>query len=190
MKKVSSIITLCVYALLLCSVFFHYSCSRDHTDCSRCQITPQEEALLCYKQGDIAFFKNDMTSVYDTLHVTSKGPMPSGCSDPCRNTYGSISANISFSPVYLSGCDVDMAHNSTAPAISYSNPYGAYFPQSGSLQTMTINSIAYNDLYVTSIDSTKISAGFRNSVPWKIAYSKSKGFVRFYMTNRQTWSKL
>jgi len=164
-----------------------FSCGRD-PDCSECQITEQEKAFLSiYNQGDISVFKNDSTNAVDTLTARNKGESWSGCSDPCSNTSGSLSVGFASSTFSkLNGCTIIVGHNST-PMISYTD---YFFPLSGTLQAMTINSTTYNDIYLPSIDSSIIDNSYRNSIPWKIAYSKSKGFLRFYMINGQTWSKL
>ena len=188
MKKTSSISALGVYALLLCGVCLHYSCRLDRSDCSKYEITQQETAFLsAYNKGDIAFFKNDTTGVFDTLHVIDMGYGSGYYGEPCNKTVNTaLNAQFSFS--HLHGCGVYIWHN-TIPEIIYS--YTNYeFLLSGSLQSMTINSTSFNDVYIPSLDSTKITSADRNSVPWKIAYSKSKGFIRFYMVNGQTWSKL
>ncbi|MFI5164190.1 MAG: hypothetical protein ACHQHP_02965 [Bacteroidia bacterium] len=172
-------------------ILLFYSCNRDHTDCSQCQITPQEEALLpAYNVGDIAVFKNDTTGVLDTLNITSKSGNISGCSYPCNNTDGSMSI---WGIVFHNHFSVGVAHsptpNNTIPGIGFDGA-NVNFPVTGSIQSMTINGTTYNDVIITSIDSTKILSASRTQVPWKINYSKSKGFVRLYMLNGQTWSKL
>jgi hypothetical protein len=60
----------------------------------------------------------------------------------------------------------------------------------GTLNSMTINGTTYNDVFVTSINPATIPSSYKSKTPWKINYSKSKGFIRFYMVNGQTWSKL
>jgi hypothetical protein len=59
-------------------------------------------------------------------------------------------------------------------------------------QTVVVDGTTYNDVYSVQTDSTKIDTSNwdKQKIPWKIDYSKSKGFVRFHMVNGQTWSKL
>ena len=184
MKKTHSIIKHIVYLLLLCGVCFLYSC---YSNCSKYEITQQETELLsAYNQGDIAVFKNDSTSVIDTLHVIEKDYGSTYYDEPCnKSIHDALGIQIVFS--HLHDCGISIEHNKT-PEIHFS--YTSYeFPLSGSLQSMTINGITYEDIFITSVDSTMISTNDHNQIPWKIDYSKSKGFVRFYMVNGETWSK-
>ena len=187
MKKISPIIKLGLYSFLLYGECFFYSCSHDRSDCSKYEITQQESAFVSeYNKGDIAVFNNDTTSLFDTLHVTDKNFTTQSYSAPCNKTV-SVAINVLVTFSHLYGCNVGMAHNKT-PEIIYGSQYD--FQLNGSLQSMTINGTTYNDVFVTSIDSTTIAISDRNELPWKINYSKSKGFIRFYMVNGQTWSKL
>ena len=184
-KEIITITTLGLLAILSCGIIFNVSCEKE-TDCN-CGLTPQEEAIVSfYHVGDIAVFKNDMTGVFDTMHVPRIDGFLSNCSSPCKNADETINAYFDFS--HLNECMVAVLENST-PGINISGTsFG--FNLNGSMLSMTINSTNYNDVYVPSIDSTKIAVNSRSSIPWKIAYSKTKGFIRFYMVNGQTWSKL
>jgi hypothetical protein len=172
---------------LICFAFFSllfYSCSNE-IDCN-CIITPEEEQLVSfYHAGDIVGFKNDSSGVTDIMHVISKGSNRSGCSSPCANGAADVVTSFEFS--HLLGCRVSVWHRSI-PNVTFSNAT-YFFELKETLQSMTVNNITYDDVYVSSIDSTKIEPGNQNRAPWKIAYSKSKGFIRFYMVNGQTWNK-
>lgn len=171
--------------LLLCIVCFYYSCNTH--DCSDYEITPEEEAFLsAYNQGDIAIFKNDTTGVYDTLHVTSKSYGTGYYFEPCNQSVNDV-LNAWFSFSHLKECHFQIIHNEI-PKIFYSNYI--QFSLGGSLQSIIINGTSYNDVFVTLIDTTNLSSSYSNNGPWKINYSRSKGFIRFYMVNGQTWSKL
>jgi hypothetical protein len=181
MKKIFILIFLC---LCLCVSLF-FAC-RKKTDCSAYQITSTEESFLCYKQGQIAIFKNDITGLIDTLSVVSVGHEPRGQNyTSCNNTIVAVGAVI-YWPIInkLPGgnINVEVYHNTTP----YTDVGGSSFKLSGSFQTITINSTTYNDVYSVSIDSNSVN----NTDPWKIDYSKSVGFVRFYMKKGVTWSKL
>lgn len=195
MKKVFPINILAMLALLSCIVCLYYSCKFDHTDCSSCQMTLQEEALLpAYNKDDIVVFKNDTTGVFDTLHVTSKGKNLSTCEDPCSDTYSSMSIWCLFlHNNFIIGVGHSLTPVNRMPGIGISNGYSISFLGRGTIPSITINNISYNDIYIYTIDSTTIPVNppdLGNTVPWKTYYSKSKGFVRFYMINGQTWSKL
>jgi hypothetical protein len=184
MKKTTGTITrLGQMVILSCVIFFSYSC---YSDCNKMELTLQETALLsAYNTGDIAVFKNDTTGVFDTLHVTQKGygtTSSENCSHPVNN---SLNAFFTFSHIGVYHFRIE--HNKT-PTISAFNGYE--FLLSGSLNTMIINGATYNDVFVTSIDSTRIPSNYKSKVPWKINYSISNGFIRLYMVNGQTWSKL
>jgi hypothetical protein len=183
--KIVTIATLWLLAILWCIMIFNISCGKD-IDC-HCGLTPQEEAIISfYHVGNITVFKNDMTGVFDTLHMTKMGGSLTNCSDPCENGYLSRDFHCDFS--HLKECQV-IVYQNTTPYISIEGTI-SLFELKGQFQTMTINGDNYNDVYVPSIDSTTIADSLRNSIPWKIAYSKSNGFIRFYMVNGQTWSKL
>ena len=123
----------------------------------------------------------------DTLYVIHKEYGTTYYPQPCERLVNvSIAIICSFLHIEEWGF-VSKTHNET-PNIFFHHGY--FFELSGALQSMTINSILYNDVYVPSVDSTTIAPDDRNSVPWKIAYSKSRGFIRFYMVNGQTWIKL
>ena len=191
MKKIYSQLSYCMVFLFV--ILLQHSCSHDHTDCSDCQITQEEKAFLSvYNKGDKVIFKNDVTAISDTLYVQDKGTHPSGCSSPCNNTAGSIFATISSS--HLAESRIWLYHASS-PFIRYENfgSNGSYsFFLNNTMQTITVNSTTYNDIYSVTVDSnTVISYNDQLKVPWKIDYSKSKGFVRFHMTsNGGKWSKL
>jgi hypothetical protein len=158
-------------------------------------MTLQEEALLpAYNNSDIAVFKNDTTGVFDTLLVKSKGKNWSGCEMPCSETYSSMTIWCLF---LHNNFGISVSHSQTPvdriPGMFIDNGYSISFHEKGAIPSITINNITYNDIYITSIDSTTLPlnpSDLGNTVPWKIYYSKSKGFVRFCMTNGQTWSKL
>lgn len=173
--------------LLLCGICFLYSCTTHH--CSDYEITTEEEAFLsAYNQGDIAVFKNDTTGIFDTLRVINKDYGTTHYDNPC-NDFVKTSLRAQFNFTYLEDCWFRIWHNETNIA-NIAFPVCCDFSLSGIAQTLSINGTNYNDVFVTSVDSVTISSIYHNSVPWKIAYSKSKGFVRFYMVNGQTWSKL
>jgi hypothetical protein len=167
------------------SLLFH-SCSNE-IDCS-CIITQEEEKLVSiYNVGDIAVFKNDTTGVTDIMHVASKGSNRSSCSSPCVN--GKADVVVSFKFSHLRECRVGVWHRAT-PNITFSNSCSScLFELNETLQSITVNNTLYDDVYISSIDPAQIEAGNEKEIPWKIAYSKSRGFVRFYMKNGETWSR-
>jgi hypothetical protein len=173
-------------------IFFNYSC-KPSSDCSRYEINQQEkEFLSVFNAGDIAVFRNDTTGVFDTLYVTDKSYGNPSSSENCDH---SVATNLGVGFIFsnyndLNYCMVSVQHNS-APIISYPNFSSCCkFSLSGEIQSMTINNTTYNDVFTPMIDSITIPSAARHNVPWKIAYSKSNGFIRFYMVNGQTWSKL
>ncbi|NTW32379.1 MAG: hypothetical protein HGB12_07110 [Bacteroidetes bacterium] len=185
MKKITiTITTIGLLALL--------SCIQEKNCGGSCSPLSNEElAFICYSGGEKVIFKNDTTNVFDTLYVDSKGTSPVNCSDPCGVPNGSIGASIDF----LGGFSLRIdRHNQPPYLMFFGSNYAHYtFVLDVPHQTITVNSITYNDVYSVQElqDSTSIiSNGDQLKVPWKIDYSKSKGFIRFYMTDGQTWSKL
>ncbi len=185
-KKIVTIKTLGLLLFLLCSVCLYYSCKTNN--CSDYEITQQEIAFLsAYNQGDIAVFKNDSTGIYDTMHVTDKSYGTMYYYEPCNQSVN-VALSVDYDFSHINGGTIQIIHVESPEIVFFGGGY--VFELDGSSQSMFINGINYNDVFVTSIDSTTISSINHNKVPWKINYSKSKGFVRFYMVNGQTWSKL
>ena len=190
-KHTLTISTLGLIALLTCGMVLYISCHKN--DCKDCpQLTSEELAFICYSKGDKVVFKNDITNTFDTLLIKNKSTERIYCNSTYCGENGSIGASFTFSYLLKSGGIGIQSHNES-PEISFDGPsYHSYiFPLSGNTQNITVNSITYNDIYTVQVDAATInSQGDSLKVPWKIYYSKSKGFVRFYMTNGQTWSKL
>ena len=190
-KAILEIIFLGLAAVFTCVILFYASCNND--DCSDCPpLSNYELNFFCYNSGDKVVFKNDTTNIFDTLTIGTKYIMSTFCSSPCDNPNGYIEVDFSFSHLLKDGGMGIQAHNEI-PKISFDgpSPTSYIFPLSGNTQTIIVNSTSYNDVYIVQIDSTGIdNNGDKQTVPWKIDYSKSKGFVRFYMVNGQTWSKL
>ena len=163
MKKTTITITsLALLAILSCWLIFHISCKKED-NCSGCALTPQELSLLSfYKVGDIAVFKNDMTGVFDTLHVTERDEVPSTCSYPCNKGPEYLNVHVVFS--HLTECILGVDLNNSTSGISYANFICGCAGGSETIQSMTINSTIYNDVYEPSFDSTKIASGYRNSI--------------------------
>ena len=140
--------------------------------------------MSVYNTGDIAVFRNDTTGVFDTLHVTQKGYGTSSFEN-CNQVNNVLNVFFTFS--HINGGHIQKIHNE-APTIGVTTYI--VFPLTGLIGSMTINGTFYNDVFVTSIDSTTIPSNNKSQIPWKLAYSNSNGFIRFYMVNGQTWSKL
>lgn len=175
MKKIFQISFFCLYILVF------YSCK---PDCSG-KITPAEEAFIPYKQGEKAFFNNDSTGIIDTLLVYGKDYIYKGAYK-CADTPTGIYATVDFSAIKYSSKEnisIQCSHNSNPSIHIAENNFIVNAPP----QTIAINNVTYNDVYSISVDSNKITNA---TYPWKINYSKSKGFVRFYMKKGITWSKL
>jgi hypothetical protein len=186
-NKTITITTIGLLTLMLCGVCFYYSC-KPYSDCSKYELTAQEiEMLSAYNQGDIAVFKNDSTFVIDTLHVIDKYYGTGYYSESC-NKQVNDGLTVEFNFSHLNGGWIQILHVEP-PLRAYFFPGGHALNLIGTLHSLTINGIYYNDVFETSIDSTTISSIYHDKVPWKINYSQSKGFVRFYMVNGQTWSK-
>jgi hypothetical protein len=192
MKKTTiTLTTLGLLAILSCGLIIHISCHKN--DCKDCQpLSDEEKAFICYNQGDKIVFKNDSTNIFDTLTIYAKGIDAIYCSESCYQPYVTLFADFSFTHL-LRGGAMGIQYHKDIPKISFGGPtYNSYiFPLSGSTQSMTVNGNSYNDIYSVQIDSLGIkSNGDQLKVPWKLYYSKSKGFVRFFMVDGQTWSKL
>ena len=163
-------------------IFSYYSCSKDN--CDHCRLSVADLAFIVNKKGDMSFFKNDLTGDLDTLHCESLSSGSSSCSDPCRDLTGSNYAMFKFSPTRDPWIYVSIGN----PAIIRYSFGNIDFPLTMAIQSMTINNITYNDVYSVSIDSNSIDNG--DKIPWKIDYSKSRGFVRFYLKNNIIWSRV
>ena len=191
MKKYTiTISTIGLIALLTCGMVLYISCHKN--DCKDCQpLSDEEKAFICYNQGDKIVFKNDSTNVFDTLTIYAKGIISENCSESCYQPYATLFADFSFSHL-LQGGGMGIQYHNEIPKITigaYPDSYN--FPLSGNTQSFTVNNVTYYDVYIVQADSSEINHnGDQQQIPWKINYSKSKGFVRFYMINGQTWSKL
>ncbi len=188
MKKTTITITsLALLAILSCWLIFHISCKQED-NCSGCAVSPQALSLLSiYKVGDIAVFKNDMTGVFDTLHVTERDEVPSSCSYPCNKGPEYLNVHVVFT--HLAECILGLYGDNSTSGIEYNSFLCDCDGYTTTIQSMTVNGTTYYDVYIPSFDSTKIPSSYRNNMPWKIAYSKSNGIIRCYMVNGQTWSK-
>ena len=189
MKKITvTITTLGLLAILSCWLVFHISCKKED-DCSGCYLTNDQLALMVYTKGQKVIFKNDSTNTLDTLNVEDISYCPSNCSSPCYFGTGCVEANFTFSHLSQFYILISPLSNDCLLSTHFAEGYG--FDLNTPTQTVTVNSTTYNDAYIVQVDSTTINHnGDQLKVPWKIYYSKSKGFVRFFMVNGQTWSKL
>ncbi|MGD0709545.1 MAG: hypothetical protein ABR968_00020 [Bacteroidales bacterium] len=191
MKKTTLTITsLGLLALLSCWLVFHLSCKKD--ECSGCYLTNDQLAFLIYTKGQKVIFKNDSTNILDTLYAEGTAWGYSACSDPCNEQSGSAQVNFTFSNLNESQFWINAGQGSSSyPFIQFFGKSDYTFFINPPTQIVTVNGTTYNDVYLAQIDSTNIdSHGEKLKVPWKIYYSKSVGFVRFYMMNGQTISKL
>jgi hypothetical protein len=188
MKRTTiTIMTLGLLAILLCGLIFYTSC-RSETECSGCKLTNEQIAIICYTQGQKVIFKNDSTNILDTLNVVQKYYNTYHCSSPCNGGYGEVGATLTFSHLTEFSITIYAQPKIIASFGDNNNNFPFFF---GNTQTVTVNSTTYNDVYSVQTDSTRIiSFGYQQKVPWKIYFSKANGFVRFYMTSGQTWSKL
>ncbi len=185
MKKTTiTITTLGLLGLVLCGLVIHLSCNKD--DCP-CSISNKQMALISYTQGQKVIFKNDATSILDTLYVSDKIFNLATCSYNCNNVYENIEADISFS--HIGECELDLYHASMLIHFKGTQDGWYDYPFNGTTYSITVNGTTYNDAHLLQIDSTTIYNLDKPTVPWKCYYSKSKGFVRFYMVNGQIWSK-
>jgi hypothetical protein len=186
-KTIFTITSLGLLAILSCWLVFHVSCKKEN-DCSDCYLTSEQTALIIYMQGQKVIFKNDSTNIFDTLFVKDIGSQLSSCSSPCDQQSSHCVEVFSFS--HFNEFNFEVSTSSQIPII-YFNNLKYIFELNVPTQIATVNSSTFNDVYSVHVDSTTIvSNGDKLKVPWKIDYSKSKGFVRFYMINGQTWSKL
>ena len=187
-KSIVILTTLGIFAIILCFLVFHTSCKKE-VDCSDCQLTNDQIALMIYTQNQKVLFKNDATNITDTLFVGSIYYEPPHCSSPCDFGTGAIMANFTFSQ--LSPFCFLISSGEAFPFAQFDGSYS--FNLNSSTQYVIINGTTYNDVcsIISNPDSVTIRKnGDQSKVPWKILYSKSKGFIRFYMLNGQTISKL
>jgi len=186
-RQIIEISFLGMLALLSLGLVFYVSCDTEDNCSQYHPLSNAEEAFICYTQGNQVIFKNDTTNVIDTLYVKERYIQDYYFSGHCTIS-GEVIANFTFS--HLASFGLGVLHEQS-PNIWFGSVHASYnFPLVGSFQTFTINSTTYNDVYAVQTDSTTIvSNGDKQEVPWKVYYSKSKGFVRFFMVNGQTWSK-
>ena len=193
MKKTTiTITTLGLLAILSCWLVIHLSCKKED-DCG-CVMTQDEQTFIpkTYNiAGTETFFKNNITNIIDTLLLTNLDSYQSTCSSPCENGPYSAEANFTFSHLWQGFIVV---RHGTTPAFAIVSSWlkGEYtFDLNGSYISTTVNGITYNDIWaVQNPDSATIRTnGDQLKAPWKIYYSKSIGFVSFYMLNGQIWSK-
>ena len=186
-----TITTLGLLAILSCWFVIHLSCKKD---CSTpCDLTASEKSFFsCYNNPENILFKNDVTSVTDTLVVNGMGLQTSTCSSECGTDYTSYGAIIGWPTFHPIGSIEMGVWHGNPPSIGIEGKHWYGCDLIGPTQTFIVNGTTYNDVYSVQIDSTRIDtcAIDKPKIPWKMYYSKSKGFVRFYMVNGQTWSKL
>jgi len=188
-KETITITTLGLLALLLCGLVVHLSCRKEN-DCSGCILTNDQKNFIPYVEKEKVIFKNDITNIYDTLYVKDKVFQYSFCSDPCSNGIGSVYSDITFTHLVSFQISVGL---SNSPQIGFGDTVSHRdytLNLNDPTQAITVNSTIYNDVYVVQVDSTTIVNVERSKEPFKIYYSKSQGFVKFFMVNGQTWSKL
>jgi hypothetical protein len=186
-RQIIEISFLGMLALLSVGLVFYVSCDTEDNCSQYHPLSSAEEAFICYTQGNQVIFKNDTTNIIDTLVVKDRYIQTDHFSGHC-SVDDEVISDFKFS--HLASFGLDLWHGQS-PTIWFGGVHSTYnFPLVGSFQTFTINSTTYNDVYSVQTDSTTIvSNGDKQDVPWKMYYSKSKGFVRFFMVNRQTWSK-
>jgi hypothetical protein len=192
-KRTITFTTLGLLALLSCGLVLYFSC--DKSNCNDCVLSETEKAFIPapYTQGFVIFFENDVTKTLDTLNISSLAYQPSTCSIDCGVSYESDICTFSFS--HLGQFQIDVYHNQSPFIQFYGSSHSDYymFTLNTVMLTVKVNNTTYNDIY--SVQASPDSASIRKNgdqfiVPWKIYYSKSTGFVRFYMINGQTWSKM
>jgi hypothetical protein len=188
MKKTTiTITTLCLFAILSCGIVIHLACKHEDS-CDGCSLTNAQLSFICCS-GSEAIFKNDITNALDTLYASAKTYGSSVCSDYCDKGYGSVNVGYTFTHFGSFGISISN-YNEAIPIIGFTAK-GIYgFDLNVPTQTVTVNGTTYNDVYSVQQDSTKIFTVDKQAIPWKLYYSQSQGFVRFYMVNGQTWSKL
>ena len=182
MKTFQSIIT--GFVIIAFLVIVVSNCSKEN--CDRCTITEAEKSFVAYKGSERLVFKNDSSAILDTLQV-SITPALAHCSEPCSDAQGSITVSI-YLFHHLRNMNLAVYHDIVPyayPLNSASSDLKFYFNMP--VQTVLINSVSYNDVYITSIDSTMIPFAERDNTPWQIYYSKSKGFIRFRMLDKSNW---
>jgi hypothetical protein len=192
-KEILKISILGLIEILLCIMVFHVSCEDKYSICTGCFLTKDEISFIPYSSGNSISFKNDSSGINGTLHVISKDSYNAQCSSPCDEKTGTILATFSFDNwenFYL-----DVERHGMPPYVYFSHNgngwIGYELTLNGTTHNVIINGTTYNDIYTVQMDSINIDTlGDSQIVPWKIDYSKSKGFVRFHMVNGQTWSKL
>ncbi|HSH67668.1 MAG TPA: hypothetical protein VLB84_18145 [Bacteroidia bacterium] len=177
------------FSILLMIMLFYFSCGKDGC-IGHCYITKEEETILSvYQKGNTRIFKNNVTGEFDTLNCISNQRRPSSCSSPCNNGVGSMSSEFTFfnKGLHLKDCSISV-WSPAKPTISFGG-FDLLFTLSGNLQSAKIGNEMYDDVYIMLIDSTAIPLAERDHIPWEIIYSKSIGFIRFQMTNGQSWNK-
>jgi hypothetical protein len=191
-KEILKISLFFVFIILFVVILIIQSCHNDICTGQCDQLSKAEMKFICYDGGESIIFKNDATSVLDTLITYEKGTISVDCSAPCNKPNGRMIEGFRLS--HLGYMEIHIESHGQTPFILFNGcapDYEFYlYNLDNPSQTITVNSTTYDDVFSVQQDSVVIdSSGDKQKVPWKIDYSKSKGFVRFHMVNNQTWSK-
>jgi hypothetical protein len=175
---------------LLTPVFIISGCS---PKCQESDALPQSVYDFGkYQGGEIEYFKNSVTNIIDTLHVGRKNTYKAGMEKPCQNVVGGLSQYFALWGGYSNNSyqgNLNITRNMVI-TIGFSWGGSAAYSSFSTPQTVTLNNITYTDVYVTSMDPIAITTEEAPHLPWKIEYSKSAGFLRFYMKYGDVYAKL
>jgi len=194
-KEIIKVSMLGMIAIVMCGMLLYVSCKPKCTpDCGLTQ--SEQDFFSCYNNVEKIFFKNDSTNAIDTLIIP--GGYESGCSGPCINcpdyeqtVYGCFDYHITFS--LFGKFKLRIGHDQPPDIVVSGYKVDYFYILNTQPQAININGTSYNDVYSVQSSPDSVTIDTNNNdkqkIPWKIDYSKSQGFVRFYMLNRQTWTK-
>ena len=160
-------------------LFLFNSCD---TKCDPCQdaLTDEEKSFICYQYKStnllpytVAYFKNNISNAIDSLQITQFEDYRAcdtrqGC-QPKSESQGTTLKN------QLGSWRILVQHNFT-PLL---NLYSLDIPT----QTLTVNNLQYSDIFSIQTNSTN------TQFPTNIYYSRSQGFIAFFMRNGSIWIK-
>ena len=160
-------------------LFGFYSCNKCRV-CSEA-LTDEEKSFICYKgtgHTALSYFKNNISGAIDSLVIdpTQGGSGLTNCNDS-EGCQAQESFYRETFTTHFGSWEIAVYHN--IPPF-----FNLNISMDMPTQTFTVNNIEYNDIF------SIVTATNNNQHCWKLYYSRSKGFVCFFMEDGSYWYKL
>gem|GEM_PF-2061960 len=175
------------YIILISAVaagFISFSipgCGDDN--CNSCELTDAERAFIPYVPGSVQVFENDSTGLTDTLSNSDMADQLVFCSGACGDLPAERNGTLMFT--HMAKCFLSIHHGEPVVA---SFP-GKIFTLTGPFTYLDINNQKYYDVLTSTLDSSGFTLPEKKTIPYKVYYSKSTGFVRLSMSDGSSWNR-